>query len=659
MPLWDTKQRQGHSLHYICAYQGSFPPQLPAYFLDRFSDAKVVMDPFCGRGTVLLEAVLRGKLAQGYDLLPVAQTLSRAKVSCPPLQEVLDEIDALDLSGPAPEVPPKFVDLYHPKTWAELWNLRSAPRSDILTALTLGRLHGHSPGFFSSCTFNVVSLRPPSLAKQRAKYLAKGDPKAQLEYRDVKALLRKAAKRFIPEEGVTGLGDVQEYDARALPDPDGVVDLVITSPPFLDVIDYNDVNWVRQWFLGAEDSPIGVFKDRSDYITFLRGVLKELHRVLSPNGTIVFEVGPVKKESRMVALVAEAAKGVFEYSGLAVNDFTGADVPKISRAMRGDGGKTSTMANHCVIFAKTREALGGFDPIPEDMVTIREKPKRAPKSKPFTTPEWALKRLFEAVEFADGEWLCPDADIGMLHAIRTLKPNVKIDATTRNDKPTLVPFVADRTKMFVLDFEQQASLRLPSISDGVAPYKVAIVANAPSSEYLDKMAEFADHVVLLGSLASPRLDDAQTLVLPDPVKGIQGDAAWFVRSRQNPSGNVMLLARTPAKERKAVGTADRMLKEGWALYESRNSANGVDLSDTVKRAAENLKAHLVREIVSVQPMTAPTKTLFNVVYFPKESPSVQEVDSGGAEVADRSQGPDAEAASDAPTGGAVRDPQDS
>jgi ubiquinone/menaquinone biosynthesis C-methylase UbiE len=308
----------------------------------------VVLDPFCGRGTVLLEASLRNRSAWGTDVLETALLLSRAKLSTPPREVVLAEIEALDLSKAAPPRPADFADLYHEETWRELWNLREAGKSSIVTALALGRLHGHSSGFFSAFTFNVVSVRPPSLKRLRKKH------DSELPYRDIKQLLLRAANRFVPEEGHMGTGRVLRADARDLPFPDESVDLVITSPPFLDVIDYPDVNWLREWFVNSGPPQDPFFcRDQVEYSEFIRQVLVELRRVVIPGGRIVFEVGPVKRQTQMATLVCDAAEGVLELEDVAVNEFkaTGSTktVPKISRAMHG-GKETTTTANHCVVF---------------------------------------------------------------------------------------------------------------------------------------------------------------------------------------------------------------------------------------------------------------------------------------------------------------------
>lgn len=323
------------------------------YFLDKYSTGRklTVLDPFCGRGTVLLEATLRGHKAIGFDMLETALALARVKVQCPAREAVLQEIESLDLARGEPwDVPRDFADLYCFETWGELWNLRESQRSDALTALALGRLHGHSSGFFSAFTFNVVSVRPPALKRLREKH---GN---EIPYRDVRTILQNAARRFLPEEPLRGDGYVKRADARALPLPAASVDLAITSPPFLDVIDYHDVNWIREWFLKAS-STSGAFPDREAYKLFLRRVLQELRRVVKPQGHIVFEVGPVRREARMQDLVIEAAQGALALVEVVENRFDSEvlaekSVPKISRAMQGvasRGKETTTMTNCCVV----------------------------------------------------------------------------------------------------------------------------------------------------------------------------------------------------------------------------------------------------------------------------------------------------------------------
>jgi hypothetical protein len=73
------------------------------------------------------------------------------------------------------------------------------------------------------------------------------------------------------------------------------VQLVVTSPPFLDVVDYATDNWLRCWFLGidARSVRLSIFRRLDDWQEAMASVFRELHRVLKPGGCVAFEVGEV------------------------------------------------------------------------------------------------------------------------------------------------------------------------------------------------------------------------------------------------------------------------------------------------------------------------------------------------------------------------------
>ena len=77
----------------------------------------------------------------------------------------------------------------------------------------------------------------------------------------------------------------------------GSVSLVVTSPPFLDVVDYAGDNWLRCWFLGldAQSIKITVPKKLDQWTEAMTGVFHELNRILRPGGHVAFEVGEVRK----------------------------------------------------------------------------------------------------------------------------------------------------------------------------------------------------------------------------------------------------------------------------------------------------------------------------------------------------------------------------
>ena len=77
---------------------------------------------------------------------------------------------------------------------------------------------------------------------------------------------------------------------------DDSVALVVTSPPFLDVVDYKGDNWLRCWFSGIDAAavPVTLAKQIDAWKAFVTSTLAEVRRVLRPGGHVAFEVGEVR-----------------------------------------------------------------------------------------------------------------------------------------------------------------------------------------------------------------------------------------------------------------------------------------------------------------------------------------------------------------------------
>src|SRR5437867_2102745 len=65
--------------HYLHPYPAKLLPQIPAFFLANSvlsNPGAMVLDPFCGSGTVLLESILHGRGALGADANPLARLIA-------------------------------------------------------------------------------------------------------------------------------------------------------------------------------------------------------------------------------------------------------------------------------------------------------------------------------------------------------------------------------------------------------------------------------------------------------------------------------------------------------------------------------------------------------------------------------------------------------
>lgn len=310
--FWSPKQRTGHSLHEV-SYRACFKPELPRFFIDRLTRPDdVVYDPFVGRGTTCLEAALRGRRPIGCDVNPLSRALLNPRLRPPRLDDVRDRLAEIDLESEV-VAPSELLAFYHPDTLQQVCALRqylmdrqSAGREDGVDAwirmVALNRLTGHSAGFFS------VYTMPPNQAVSVASQRKINDRRKQTPpRRDVPALILRKTRALLRDcdtETRNSLAQVAPYadtlTAPAADTPqigDASVDLVVTSPPFLDVVDYASDNWLRSWFCGIDVASVHLTTPGSidEWRVAMTAVFHELARVLRRGGHVAFEVGEVRK----------------------------------------------------------------------------------------------------------------------------------------------------------------------------------------------------------------------------------------------------------------------------------------------------------------------------------------------------------------------------
>jgi len=378
--FWTAKQRQASSLHEV-SYRACFKPQLPRFFIERLTQpGDVVYDPFMGRGTTPVEAALLGRVPFGNDINPLSLTFTRPRLHPPRLEELAARLKEINFTD-HDEFPEDLLAFFHPDTLRELCALKkyflgarlsesqrvatAAPRSALpdpidawLCLVALNRLTGHSPGFFS--VYTLPPNQAVSVVSQRKINQTRNQSPPR---REVTKLILKKSKQLLsdctPEVRHT-LKSVADH-ARFINSPADAtqelpansVSLVVTSPPFLDVVQYATDNWLRCWFLGIDPKsvPLTVPKKLDAWAAAMTNVFRELHRVIKPGGHVAFEVGEVhagKTKLEETVLPCGVAVGL-EPALVLINDqkFT-----KTANCWGVDNNFKGTNTNRIVVFSK-------------------------------------------------------------------------------------------------------------------------------------------------------------------------------------------------------------------------------------------------------------------------------------------------------------------
>ena len=308
--FWTRRQRAAHSLHEI-SYRACFKPQLPRFFIERLTaPGASIYDPFSGRGTTALEAALLGRVPSAADINPLSRILLEPRLDPPALTAIAARLKQIPWSG-AGDVRDDLLVFYHPETLRHISALRryllereaagTIDRIDKwLRMVAVNRLTGHSRGFFS------VYTMPPNQAvsiPSQIKINARRNQRPPL--RDVAGLIARKSRNLLRDVDAntrTVLADGRRRaqlltrPAARTPAIDAEsIDLVVTSPPFLDVVNYAADNWLRCWFCGIDPDSVAITIARQPraWHDAMRDVFAELFRVLRPGRFIAFEVGEV------------------------------------------------------------------------------------------------------------------------------------------------------------------------------------------------------------------------------------------------------------------------------------------------------------------------------------------------------------------------------
>ena len=379
--------REAHPLHALHPFAARFPHGLAGHFINGLTGpGDTVLDPMCGSGITLLEGWAAGRSVVGVDLDPLARRQSMARTSAldpeavraagggvlrraadlfagigqpaDPLAAVRDAMDGATR---------QFLDYwFFPETQQELASLvlaiRAEPDPDLRNLLEV---------VFSSTivTKSGGVSRARDLAHTRPHRVADKTPRRPI--RVFASLLNRAADAYAAVDvDAAGNSRVVAGDARDLPLSADSADLIVTSPPYANALDYMRAHkfslaWLgdpipsltglRAKYIGSEtagtgqtagDLPTSVqsvvdalaAKDAPKsrvlrrYFADMSAAIGEMARVLRPGAAAVIVVGPSTMRGVLVP-THECLGALASQAGLDVVDVVPRNLDRDRRMM--------------------------------------------------------------------------------------------------------------------------------------------------------------------------------------------------------------------------------------------------------------------------------------------------------------------------------------
>jgi hypothetical protein len=308
-------------LHGFHAYPARAHPSTARRLIEDLAlPGGVVLDPFCGSGTILVEAMLAGRSAIGTDLNPLAVMLARAKTYPRNAEKTLALIESakgvaeyadkrrIAKLGASKRLPQEDVSIFQPHVLLELDGIRAgiaeAPAAHR-TELSL---------VLSSILVKLSARRADTSDEPMEKRIAAGYP-AKLFVRKTEELARRFDEFFaeLPSDPKPS-ARVFEDDANVLKNvKDASIDTVITSPPYVATYDYLAHHELRMRWLGLDARKLarGEMGARRNYERLSPREANEswdaeLEKLFASLGRVM------KKEAFLVLLIADSAVGKHE-----------------------------------------------------------------------------------------------------------------------------------------------------------------------------------------------------------------------------------------------------------------------------------------------------------------------------------------------------------
>lgn len=321
-----TLQSTVHSLH---RFPGNFIPQIPSYLIQLLSEkGDVVLDPFCGSGTTGVEALLLDRLALQRDVNRASILVAEGKLSAVTGTNVRDDLRKIirelllyasltgrDIQNSDAKRDPELRYWLNEDTlgqlnsiWALIERIRNVDTQNVLKMLFTDTLFACASTVQSKTSGGKIRRHHWGWIADNVRPQAPEWHNAIKIFRDRLVHACDVTLRIAPITSPISpdIPAIKREDIRSLSVPDESVDLVVTSPPYLGMIDYALANRLTYlWFgwplIEDRDSEIGARCRRNrinaaeEYFESIRASCAQIYRVLRPGRFCAIVIGASRK----------------------------------------------------------------------------------------------------------------------------------------------------------------------------------------------------------------------------------------------------------------------------------------------------------------------------------------------------------------------------
>lgn len=283
-----------HSIHGIYPYRGKISAIDAEQILSQMPKGSIVLDPFCGSGTIVYEGLKFGHHTLGVDANPIAVTLSKGKIHIPSsFNEVINETDSLiDKAKSLTSFPLASsypTSLFHEDTLCEI--------------MRMSIFYEEMTDYVKACFLGTIALtaRGCNHYKWTSSTVGKNiEPKRYIPFYE--KLRQKVKKHYLPikNDSMVYYEDTRNIDKLI---PPNSVDFIFSSPPYFDCLDYT-AYYARIVYdiLGYERLQIRsrLIQSFDNYENDMKTVLDKLYKILKPGGQVIFVVGDKKIHGKII-----------------------------------------------------------------------------------------------------------------------------------------------------------------------------------------------------------------------------------------------------------------------------------------------------------------------------------------------------------------------